>query len=439
MGISISSILRSSLVVLVFKVLGAVLLFLVHLLLGRELGPEVYGVVGVATAVAAALSLFVLYGFDNGSVRFVSQYKAVGDYARVMGFIKWVALQTAIGCGIVMVIAAVVTMEIASPDHRNIAWASLALLASYVAIPLIAKIIRSLGGMAGSLWPEQLLFPAISLCVFILAPQKGLFEAILALAIGRYAAVLASLLIVWRQSRLVCGRDTRAIYDVAHWYRVMTPLFLAALANILYQKADAIMLGVLSTLDQAGLYTAASRVALILGFSLSVVEIVVAPKLSAAFHRGDHARFRSLFRIGATLSAASASILVLILIVYAREVVLLFGADFEEARWSLIILAIGQFVNAVTGPVTFALIVSGHQAIYSKLVVIGGMLNVALNALLITKYGAVGAAIATAASLGFVNFGLLYFLWSRVLSKKQANLGQSKTKGGEDAPVPFPG
>jgi len=95
--------------------------------------------------------------------------------------------------------------------------------------------------------------------------------------------------------------------------------------------------------------------------------------------------------------------LFVLIVVFSEFVLDIFGNEFEIGKNTLIILAIGQFINAVSGSVGFLLNMTGKQRIFKNIFLIAVIINVVLNFILIPKYGMVGAAIATMISVAVWN------------------------------------
>jgi O-antigen/teichoic acid export membrane protein len=65
----------------------------------------------------------------------------------------------------------------------------------------------------------------------------------------------------------------------------------------------------------------------------------------------------------------------------------------------LVILCVGQLVNATMGSVSAVLNMTGNERDAMRSVFISATVNVLLNLLLVPRWGAVGAAIATSTTL----------------------------------------
>jgi O-antigen/teichoic acid export membrane protein len=76
----------------------------------------------------------------------------------------------------------------------------------------------------------------------------------------------------------------------------------------------------------------------------------------------------------------------------------------------LLILLVGQVVNAGCGPVAQLLNMTGYEKYTLRGVGVSTILNVVLNVILIPKYGIAGAAVASALTLVGWNLILVYFV-----------------------------
>ncbi len=78
---------------------------------------------------------------------------------------------------------------------------------------------------------------------------------------------------------------------------------------------------------------------------------------------------------------------------------LFFGQEFVLSYVPLLLLFGGQLVSSAVGSVGFLLIMTGNERVVAKAFTVGALTNIALNVLLIPRFGTVGAAVATSASM----------------------------------------
>ena len=88
----------------------------------------------------------------------------------------------------------------------------------------------------------------------------------------------------------------------------------------------------------------------------------------------------------------------------------LFGDEFRAGAPLLAVLAVGQFINVATGSVGYLLIMSGHEKWILNRSIFIAAISLALNLLLIPRFGTLGAAMATAISVASTNLIALYLV-----------------------------
>ena len=76
-----------------------------------------------------------------------------------------------------------------------------------------------------------------------------------------------------------------------------------------------------------------------------------------------------------------------------------FGPAFESGAVCVLCLAFGQLVNALCGPVMYLLNMTGHERVAQRILWVAALLNLALNVWAIPRFGILGAAASTAATM----------------------------------------
>jgi O-antigen/teichoic acid export membrane protein len=168
--------------------------------------------------------------------------------------------------------------------------------------------------------------------------------------------------------------------------------------NLLLNRTDILLIGAVLGTTQVGPYAAASRTAVVIQFGLNAVALVAAP-LIAGFHA--QRRTRELQRV-ITLSGygilAYTVVVTAGLIVAGRWLLSLFGQGFPDAYPILIVLAVGNIGNALTGPASLVMSMTGAQRRLTVIMSIFLGVNVVFTLLLLPAFGPLGAALVTAAA-----------------------------------------
>jgi O-antigen/teichoic acid export membrane protein len=252
---------------------------------------------------------------------------------------------------------------------------------------------------------------AVALALVLLVAGLDLgFYAVMATAAGGAAATLAVTLALTRG--IV---RARFLAQTAVWrplLRASVPLGIALAINQIYFRADTLIISLYEPYGQVGLYTLAYR---ILELTLVVGTVFLNntfPVISEAIGR-DEPRVRRALQDSADLFAILGAPVVAGGLVLAPDVVRLAGGEeFADAASPLRVLLVAGALAAMNGVFGFALIAKERQASALWLNVTGLSVNVALNFLLVPRYGIMAAAWVTVGSELVILAGS-YFLMRR--------------------------
>ena len=180
--------------------------------------------------------------------------------------------------------------------------------------------------------------------------------------------------------------------------------------HMLMNWSAPLLVGIWMPASDVALYNAAHRTAFLTTIVLASVNSIAAPKFAELYHAGN------LEALGATARNSARMMLLLAVPVLAffvaapGFVMALFGSEFITGSTLLVVLAIGQFVNVSTGSVGLVLIMTGREKVARNNVAVAATLNIILQVLLIPRYGAIGAAIATSISIAMLNLSAAYLV-----------------------------
>ena len=177
-------------------------------------------------------------------------------------------------------------------------------------------------------------------------------------------------------------------------------LSISVIAVSVYRQMSKVMIGALSDMHQTGLYENADKIILCLAGFISAIGTVMLPKISHMTAQGRMDDVKKHIDASMDLVMCMVGALGFGLASVAREFApLFFGADFAESGTlmiplSMTLLTIG-FANVIR---TQWVLPQKQDSIFVKSVLTGAAVNVALNALLIPPFGAMGAVAATVAA-----------------------------------------
>ncbi len=395
----------------ILQIGGAGIAFALQILLGRWTGPSGYGLYSYVVSWAGLLAVLTGLGLPTTVLRFIPSFISVEDWASLRGILRASALLTIAASVGLSALATVVVLAV--PGHGgDLHWATLTglWLAPLLALmTLQQEIIRSFRRIALAYAPPLLLRPALVILgaiAFMAAGHDLTGQAALAITVLAISVMLLAQLLQFRRGLPATVKRARPEYDTRVWLKVALPLLLIASFAVVLSQTDIVMVGAILGAKEAGLYTAASKTALVVSLVLISVNAIAAPMFASLFAERRMAELASLaVRVANWVFWPTLAISIL-LAAAAKPVLALFGSGFSSASWILIVLLVGQLVNAAAGSVGYLMTLTGHQREAAWVFGSVALVHVALNAVAITAIGAIGAAIATTVSLSLWNVWL---------------------------------
>lgn len=427
-------IARGAAASLLLRVLNTLLMLGVQVALARLLGVEGYGVYVYATAVMSVLVILGKLGFDNAQLRFVSAYRGEEQWNLLAGLLAWTQRMS---IGASLVVAAGLTVVVGSLRHTLEGPLVLSLCLTSLAIPFLAlsglrqAALRGLGYIVCAQIPELLIRPVLLLglvgAFWLWVPSP------LSAAWAMAMTVVVSVVVYSMGDGLLKRRMPHEATEVAgehryrEWLDMAVFLLVISLINLLLNRTDVLLIGSFLGRSEVGVYAAAARLATVLQFGLRAVNLVAAPLIAEYHARGSIADLQRIVTLSGYGIFSYTTLVSAGLVVLGKWLLSIFGQDFTGAYSILFVLAIGNVGNALTGPASFVLSMTGKQRALTSIMAVFLAFNVLMTLLLMPHFGALGAAAATStATIGwnvvsaifvYRHFGLNCFAIQRLSSK----------------------
>ncbi len=393
------------------KVAQALLSLVLAILLARILGPEGYGVYTFAFSLATVLAIPAQMGLPTLVVREMPRYHLNEEWGLLRGLLRR-ANQAVLGFTILLMLAAAVVLwlfgEADEAQRMTIAWALLL-------VPLIA-----LGGLRSAALRglhkvvqgqfSELLRPAFFVALTVVALLTGALGPPQAMALHSLAAFLSFSVGVVLLLRVLppAVRNAVPAYETRTWVKSILPLSLLAGMQVIDAQADILMLALFTTNEEVGIYRVAAQGAGLVAFTLTVVNMVIAPQISHQYHDGNMANLQRMVTWSSRAILITSLPVATAFIFFGAPILsVLFGVEYAAGSTALAILCLGQLVNVATGSVGYLLNMTGYEKDTVRVVMVTVFVNIVLNLALIPLFGIEGAASATALSLATRNI-LLY-------------------------------
>ena len=270
--------------------------------------------------------------------------------------------------------------------------------------------------------PEKIIFPLIFLVFILLAHtwHQDYMSVDVVLVLRVLGAVIALMLAMVITNRLLIIGYPK--YDISKWGRAIIPFTMVSGLSVLNTQSDVLMVSFVLGPERAGIYQATAKLSEVASFLLVVVNVAVQPFVRKLVVKNDKELLQKVLLQISRISLMFAVPVFVICSIYATEFLrLIYGDSYGSGSLVLVILLFAQMINALAGSVGLLLNMSGYESITAKVIGLGVIVNISLNAALIPILGISGAAMASLISMLVWNFVLVIFahkklgLWTPAL------------------------
>jgi len=407
----------------VIRIVSAGLFAAMTVVAARALQPAGFGVYSFIIALVSFATIPTTAGLSQTLARETAYARARGNDAALaptwLWALKWALLTTALIVAVFTVVASRIGGLSALAEHLFLAVALLVLMP----FPrILSGALQGLGHVWVSQFPEHIVRPGLVLIcaslLWLLSPGDTIsVSSFLTIYVGALIVeglVAAAALRRFAPFRLRDGMSGRL--SRSHRALAFSALSFGALASahMINGNLDVIMLGLLASEAETGIYKAASIVADLVSLGLTVVSAVLMPQIAGLHALGEAEALQRLVSKAARQITLFASLGAALQIGTGMFVLSIgFGDSYAGGYPALVILTLGQLLGALFGPVALVLNMTGHERLTLFMTGVSVLSNGVLNSVLIPLYGIEGAALATATSLLLWNLLLVIALKRR--------------------------
>jgi O-antigen/teichoic acid export membrane protein len=365
------------------------LTFIFYIAIARVLGPEQYGVLAAAVALAGILSVFIQFGLPALLNREVAAYPETATRLILLFLI----LES---------LTSVVVLFVLYPLASFLGYQGKVLLVCYLAV--FAEVGRAMimtlrGAVKGLGWFrfESIAVTserttAIGIASIVLFQTQNLILVLATVVIVRFIHVIGILLVLKQRFKISAPIDLEKCIGTL---KIAYPFAVSGVFWILYYQIDLVMLKTISTGEETGFYSAAYRIlemfAALPGFAFHVL-----------FTRFAHYKINSPEKLPEQLFKATRLLLLMVTppiliagIIQYQLVNIIYGNTFLPAVNSLSFLLPSLAIKMYGSIAEHFLQATGQEKRVPKMLIFAALANILLNAVLIPEFAAVGASIAT--------------------------------------------
>ena len=403
--------IRGSSLLLGGRFLSMAATFVIQILIVRYLSKTDYGAFAYALAIVTLAESVAILGLDRAVGRFLPIYDEREQVGRVLGTIVLV-IGTIVSLGLAVVLAVFGLQGLLSGAVVGEQQAMTLLLIMIVLGPiqaldhLLIGIFAVYANARAIFFRKYVLGPGLRLAVVLLLVlgEAGVsflaagYVAAGALGVAIYAGILVRTLrerdVLTRENLSGISIPFREIFGFA------APLLAVDLVFVMMNTTDAILLEHFRSAEEVAEFRVVRPAAHLNMLVMSSFGLLFTPIAARLFAREDRAGIRDLYWQTATWIAVLTFPIFALTFALAEPVTVgLFEERYRESALYLSLLAVGYYFNAALGFNGLTLRVFGLVRYVVVISLLAAAFNLAINLILIPRYGAVGAAIGTCTTL----------------------------------------
>ena len=403
---------RGASVAFLLQVSGVGLTYTLQILLARWMGVHEYGIYDYVMSWGTFLAFLAGLGLPNAVLRFVAEYSAQGHWGYVRGVMHSSFWQTLGSSALMALLGTAIfwgVTKIWPISYEAAVYLGLWAIPILAVMKLQLETVRAMGQIALAYAPSLLLWPLVFIVSgFLYAQTHDTFtsETAIALTMVSLGVLLVGQNLQFRYTLATKIADVQPQYAIRQWLQAALPLLLIDSSFVILNQTDVLMIGMMLSPEQVGLYSAAIRTSQWVSFMLVAVNAIAAPMFAALYAQGDREGLQRLVSTIAHWIFWPALGVLVGLATVGDSILHWFGNDFVQAQPEMIVLGLGQLVNVGAGSVGYLLLMTGHHRQCAYVVGASALLNLLLNLIGIPTLGILGAAIATAITMTLWNIGL---------------------------------
>lgn len=393
--------------------------FVIALVLARALGAESYGLYVLAVGAAGLFAGISMLGIDDAMVRYVAILSGRTDRDGLagtlqLGLIVGVAGGVAMGGALFLAADPIATGLFDEPALAP----PLRLLAVVVPFLTLSNVLlgsaRGFRRMDYAAFAETVVQSVVRMVLVVLFALAGwlrLYTAAIAFGLADVAASVTLIVLLRRVFPLRDAFRSGVRRDVSPIFRYAIPLWLSGLMRQFRRNIQNVMLGTMSSIANVGIFAIASHVSLVAGVASTSIYVSSRPLMAQLHDRGDRV---GLARLYATTTRWTLGLNVpffLVIVLYPEAILALFGGAFADGATALTIVAFAELVAAATGTCQGLIDMTGHMRVKLANTVLNTLVLVGGGAVLIPRYGVVGAALASLLAVATVNVAAVLEVW----------------------------
>lgn len=379
-------------------------------------------------AVAISFATLLCSGADLGGawaiMKFIPIYKSKNETSPIKGYLFFYS------CVIFILSTLILLASIAiyhffnhtQIDHQHPIYYSVAIVPFLCIINLLSGLYLCIDRLILGAANKNIFYPALNLfLILIFYFFNGSVNSNQAVFTTAFTAAIISLVMVLHIKQIfpsLFSSTIKKTHQTKEWLKTSLPGMLNAFSLSLSTQVNLFMLEILAhNENQVSFFAASHRLSSIVFILSTGLSMIFIPKISAAMARGQKER-QGLFKQYTITSISLGLPITILLCVFSKTLLSLFGSSYLEGRLALELIATSYFTTLLFLPIENFLYFGGHERIIILSVLIRLSINLSLNIFLVPVMGASGSALSLLVARIVCSMVFSYVFYTRIWQKK---------------------
>lgn len=389
-------------------------------ILARILTSDDLGTYFLALNLATFFSIIGRFGMDNTLLRYVSESIGSNNLHRVKGIIYKCILIALISSSLI----ALTVFFGATPQIINYLFKSnlLSDIVGFIAVWLvllsfqfiISAIFRGLQDIFMSVLSGGLI-TSITTLLFIIPysisneyyPINNVLQWILVAGVINLAISFCVL------NRRICTLPVSHSIENSNYSDFLGhswPLLINAIMMFIMTQSSLWVIGVHLPDKDLAIYGVASRLVLMTGMALAIVNVVVPPLIAQLNVQNKKKQMEQMLRTVSTLASVPALCVLSVFIFWGNAVLgVIFGEFYRTGQTILFFLSLGQAVSVIVGSCGYTLIMTGHKRSMMLISTTSALIAISGSLIIVRSFGANGVAACYGTAMIVQQLAMLFF------------------------------
>lgn len=398
--------------------IGLLYEFFIMIFAGRLLGANDYGTVLYVYTILSICMIVTKFGFENSIVSLMARKDIVIEKKR---WIVLFCLKVSFVLSIIMIFvlnvfkpAVAAVMGSGSGNYNILRQMSPIILLETAGI-LFSSVLRGKKETLKYYVVYMHMQYGIRLASFIILWYLFAIKTIYSLIVSYYISYLFMLFMAMfflNDMHLFNGIKKRE--SLSFLFSLSIPLMLSGAITVVNSQIDQYMIGYYLNDARLAIYSMALNIGKVSSFALVAVNSIFAPLISEYYYSGRLEKIKLLYSRTTKWITCFNVVVMGVVSICAKDILLLVGEEYVAGAKVLIIILIGETVNAMVGSVGYLNSMTGKAEYVLAANLITVIANIFLNMQMIPIYGIAGAAIASSVSMIISNLLLFALMFAHL-------------------------